>query len=143
MRAATAADVPDVEAVVAAAFAPFVRRTGIRPAPLSVDWTTALLSEPVSVAVLEGRAVGVLLLRPQPDHVLIDTVAVRPEAQGSGIGGALLARAEAVASGRPLRLYTNAAMTEALAYYPRRGFVEVGRRSEDGYDRVFFEKRLP
>lgn len=29
-----------------------------------------------------------------------------------------------------------------LTIYPRLGYVEVERRSEDGFDRVYFEKRL-
>jgi hypothetical protein len=33
-------------------------------------------------------------------------------------------------------------MTENLAYYPRRGFVEIGRRVEDGFRRVYFSKQL-
>jgi hypothetical protein len=33
-------------------------------------------------------------------------------------------------------------MTENLAYYPRLGFRETDRREEDGYRRVFFEKRV-
>jgi hypothetical protein len=37
---------------------------------------------------------------------------------------------------------TNAAMTENLAFYPRHGYVETHRASQDGFDRVFFSKRL-
>jgi hypothetical protein len=33
-------------------------------------------------------------------------------------------------------------MTENLSIYPRLGYVEVARRSEDGFNRVFFEKQL-
>ncbi len=39
-------------------------------------------------------------------------------------------------------LYTNEAMVENLRLYPRLGFVETGRRVEDGYRRVFFRKSL-
>jgi hypothetical protein len=38
------------------------------------------------------------------------------------------------------RLYTNAAMTENLAYYPRRGYIETHRAAQDGFHRVFFRK---
>lgn len=141
MRAARVADVPEIEVVVTAAFAPFLARTGIRPAPLSIDWPTTLSAAAASVAVMHEHVVGVLVVWPHPDHLLVDTLAVAPEQQGTGVGGALLARAEALADSRPVRLSTNAAMTEALAYYPRRGFTEIGRGREDGYDRVHFEKR--
>lgn len=33
-------------------------------------------------------------------------------------------------------------MTDNLSIYPRLGYVEVERRLEDGFNRVFFEKRL-
>ena len=37
-------------------------------------------------------------------------------------------------------LYTNAAMRENLSLYPRLGWVETDRRTEDGFERVYFEK---
>lgn len=39
-----------------------------------------------------------------------------------------------------VRLYTNAAMTENLTYYPRHGYRETHRATQDGYRRVFFTK---
>jgi len=39
-------------------------------------------------------------------------------------------------------LYTNEHMYENLALYPRLGYVEVGRHSEHGFQRVFFVKEL-
>jgi hypothetical protein len=41
-----------------------------------------------------------------------------------------------------IRLYTNEAMTENLDYYPRRGYRETHRATQDGYQRVFFSKAL-
>jgi hypothetical protein len=41
-----------------------------------------------------------------------------------------------------VRLYTNEAMTENLAYYPRHGYTETHRGQQDGFHRVFFRKRL-
>lgn len=34
-------------------------------------------------------------------------------------------------------------MTENLRLYPSLGFVETGRRVEDGYRRVYFRKLIP
>jgi len=39
-----------------------------------------------------------------------------------------------------VRLYTNEAMTENLAYYPRRGYAETHRAEQGGFRRVFFSK---
>jgi hypothetical protein len=41
-----------------------------------------------------------------------------------------------------IRLYTNAAMTENLALYPRRGYVETHRAEADGFSRVYSSTRL-
>ncbi len=97
------------------------------------------------VAEDANRVVGLIVLIPHADHLLVETVAVDPERQSEGIGRALLAFAETSAreSGlSTLRLYTNAAMTENLAFYPRLGYEETGRRTDEGFERVFFSKRL-
>jgi len=99
----------------------------------------------VSVADEAGDIVGLIVLVQEPDHLLVENVAVAPGRQGEGIGRALLAFAEAEAreAGTPvLRLYTHAAMTENLALYPRLGYEQTDRRTDNGFERVFFVKRL-
>lgn len=99
----------------------------------------------VSVAVEAGEIVGLIVLIQEPDHLLVENVAVQPERQSQGIGRALLAFAESVAAEADLttlRLYTHAAMTENLAFYPRLGYTEFDRRTDNGFERVFFSKRL-
>ncbi|MEC9102228.1 MAG: GNAT family N-acetyltransferase, partial [Pseudomonadota bacterium] len=49
------------------------------------------------------------------------------------------ARAEGLET---VKLYTNVKMQANLTLYPRLGYVETARKSEDGFDRVYFEKRL-
>ena len=145
VRAAREADVPAVVRLVADAFAPFVARTGVVPAPLATDWPTVVSALGALVALRDDRVVGVLVRWPHPDHVLVETLAVAPAEQGAGVGTVLLDTAERLAielGVNAVRLCTNAAMTENLVYYPRRGFVETGRRVEHGFDRVWFEKRL-
>lgn len=41
-----------------------------------------------------------------------------------------------------IRLYTNVKMTENIPFYEDLGFVETNRRREDGFDRIYFERRL-
>ncbi len=127
-----------------AAYVHYVPRIGRLPEPMTADYGAAVRAGHTWVAETE-RIVGLLVLVPQADHLLLENVAVRPGAQGGGIGRQLLAHAEheAVRLGfREIRLYTNAAMTENLAYYPRRGYVETHRADEDGFHRVFFTKHL-
>ena len=142
---AAARDAPAIAALVRRAYARYVPRIGREPAPMTADYAAAVRAGRVRVVREGGRIRGVLVTEPRPDHLLIENVAVDPDAQGSGIGARLLAEAESQARelGLPeLRLYTNAAMTENLDYYPRRGFVETGRRREHGFDRVFFARRV-
>ena len=95
------------------------------------------------MAAADGEVAGFIILIPRPGYLLLDNVAVLPAAQGRGIGARLLALAEdrARALGVPeIRLYTNAAMTENLTYYPRYGYTETHRAQQDGFQRVFFRK---
>ena len=68
-----------------------------------------------------------------------------PDRQGCGIGRALIAHVEEEARRLGLNaveLYTNEKMTENLGLYSRLGYIETGRRNEDGFNRVFFRKAL-
>ncbi|MEV8213180.1 GNAT family N-acetyltransferase [Leifsonia sp. NPDC077715] len=97
------------------------------------------------VARREG-VVGLLVSSVHPDHVLVENVAVAAAERGTGLGARLLAIADDQARAHGLgevRLYTHETMTENLAYYPRRGFVETGRRTENGFSRVFFTRIVP
>ncbi|GAA4252340.1 GNAT family N-acetyltransferase [Dactylosporangium darangshiense] len=137
-------DAEAVRALVRAAYAHYVPRIGREPAPMSADYEALIAEGRVWIA---GRPpVGVLVLIPREDHLLLDNVAVAHRARGTGVGAALLAFAEerARALGLPrIRLYTNAAMHENLAYYPRHGYTETHRTSESGFHRVYFEKPTP
>ena len=88
---------------------------------------------------------GVLVQYETGAGFYIDTVAVLPHLQGTGIGKALLlfAEQEAVRRGyTSIYLCTNSKMTENQALYPRIGYVERERKSEFGYSRVFYVKPL-
>lgn len=77
--------------------------------------------------------------------MLLDNVALRPEAQGRGYGRQLIAFAERVARDSQLecmRLYTHEMMTENIALYARLGFVETHRAEEKGLRRVYMAKDL-
>lgn len=112
---------------------------------MTADYAAAVTAGGTWVAEDGGQVVGLLVLVPADDHMLLENVAVAPEAQGTGVGGTLmrLAEDETRAAGFPeVRLYTNEAMTENLSYYPRRGYAETGRVAEDGFRRVYFRKLL-
>lgn len=146
IRPAVAGDIPEIEHIVAAAYEPYVERIGRAPAPMGADYRALVAhTDHVQVALHAGRIVGLLVLVPQPDHLLIENVAVAPEAQGHGFGRMLVAHAESAArqlGHAEVRLYTNAAMVENLSLYEHLGYVETGRRREAGFDRVYLTKPL-
>lgn len=146
IRPATGDDVADIEHIVKSAYSLYVSRIGREPAPMGVDYRRLVTeTDEVWVAVDDGAIVGLLVTIVESDHLLIENIAVAPHAQGRGYSRRLLAHAEQQARDHnlaELRLYTNAAMTENLTLYPHFGYVEVDRRTEDGFDRVYFVKDL-
>jgi len=127
------------------AYAMYVPRIGREPAPVTVDHAGLVAAGRTSVVEADGEIAGVIVLIPGGDHLLVENVAVAPNAQGRGLGRELMAFAERRAAElgmAELRLYTNQLMTENLALYPALGYTETGRRVEDGFARVYFSKRI-
>lgn len=144
VRRAHAGDVDAIGSIVERAYSMYIERIGRRPAPMDDDYAQKVREGLVDIAD-DGGPVGLIVLVPAPGHLLIENVAVAPEHQGTGVGRLLLRHAEQRARALrldELRLYTNAAMTENLMLYPRLGYQERARRSEDGFERVYFSKRI-
>lgn len=145
IRRAAAPDIGALRAVTDAAYAHYIPRIGRQPAPMTADYADAVRGGQAWLAVQDGQVVGVAVLADQDDHLLLENLAVLPAAQKTGIGARLLALAEEQARSRgfgEIRLYTNQAMTENLAYYPRHGYTETHRAGQGGFRRVFFRKLL-
>jgi GNAT superfamily N-acetyltransferase len=145
IRQAGDPDAETVRLITAEAYRHYVPRIGREPGPMTTDYAGAVGAGQVWVAADDGQDVAVVVLIPQADHLLVENIAVRPAAQGRGIGARLLALADEQARELgygEVRLYTHEAMTENIAYYPRRGYTETHRGGQDGFRRVFFRKRL-
>ena len=145
LRGATPADREPVQRLVEAAYGGYVEAIGRRPAPMDADYAALIAAGRVTVAERDGAVVGLLVLVPMDDHLLVENVAVAPAMQGRGLGRGLMAFAERRAAELDLpevRLYTNQLMTENLALYPALGYTETARRVEDGFARVYFGKRI-
>jgi GNAT superfamily N-acetyltransferase len=144
MRPATGADLPAIHALIADAYSKYLGRMDQPPAPMLRDYAAAIRSGTTWVA--GDPVIGVISLLPTDDGLEIENVAVHPSAQGTGLGRRLLAFAECQARRQGhtrLFLYTNEVMTENLAIYARLGYTDFGRRTEDGYRRVYMERHLP
>jgi GNAT superfamily N-acetyltransferase len=145
IRRGITADLPAIGQLISDAYTKYIQRIGRPPAPMTADYAAALEHSRVWVLVSHDAVVGALVTEDRADHLLLETVAVAPAAQGHGYGALLLARAERDAEelGLPeIRLYTNEAMTENLTFYPRHGYQETARAVEDGFRRVYFSKSV-
>jgi ribosomal protein S18 acetylase RimI-like enzyme len=145
IRAATAADVPAVTEIVDQAYRHYIARIGKPPGPMLDDYATRVAER--AVWVLEEGAViaALIVLKPEPDYLLLDNIAVSTARQGLGLGRRLLAFAETEAfrrGYREIRLYTHQTMVENQRLYASIGYEETGRGIEAGYDRVFMRKQL-
>lgn len=145
IRRARADEVAWVAATIVAAFSLYIARIGRPPAPMTVDHAALVAAGEVHVLEDDGERLGLIVLQSKTDHLYVDILAVAPQAQHRGLGRRLMVFAETEARRlglTVLRLYTNAAMTENLRFYPRLGFHRTNARTDDGFERVFFEKRL-
>jgi GNAT superfamily N-acetyltransferase len=133
VRTARDADVPEIERLVALAGA---------HAPL--DWTTLISALGATVATRDDRVAGVLVAWPHPDHVLVDLLAVAPDARGAGAGTALLDRAELLAietGAGAVRVRADRGAAAPLGVLEQHGFIPTAEPgSDDGS--VLLEKRL-
>jgi len=135
-----------VTSVVLAAFEVYVERLGgAQPWPMTLDYAEVIADGQTWLAEDAGEVVGVLVLEDRSDHLLLEVLAVAPWQQGNGVGQRLMTLTDEQAADRgfdEVRLFTNAQMTENLAYYPRHGYVETHRDQVGPYHRVFFTKVL-
>ena len=142
---ADAADASAMRALARLAYGGYVERIGREPAPMTADYDRIASSDRALLLRDDGELAAVLVIDFEPDALLIENIAVHPDRQGTGLGSLLLRHAEALArqAGRSeVRLSTNEAMVENLAYYRRRGFVEIGRGTESGFRPVHLARRI-
>jgi ribosomal protein S18 acetylase RimI-like enzyme len=145
IRQARTSDEPEIRDCAGQAYARYVPAIGRKPAPMVADFAAQIAAGQVYVATDERDLfAGFIVFYPEQGHILLENVAVLPRAAGRGVGKALIGFCEDAARqrGMDVHLYTNEKMTENLSIYPRLGYVEVGRRTEDGFNRVYFEKSL-
>jgi len=147
IRVALAGDVPALERIVREAYSPYIARNGATPGPMLDDYPARVAQGVVHVLESKVGIEGLIVLIPESDDscMLLDNIAVSPTAQGKGHGRTLLQWAEDSARRAGfsrIRLYTQEVMSENIAIYTRRGYVETHRATEIGLKRVFMQKTL-
>ncbi|KAJ4206932.1 hypothetical protein NW759_014122 [Fusarium solani] len=149
LERATSQDVPAIKAIVDAAYTKYIERIGKPPAPMTTDYEEVLQSHDAFVLRRkeDNVIVGSIVLGHQQgsDAVKINNLVVDVTAQGRGYGGVLMRYAADFAKSRgcsALELFTNVKMWENLGLYAKMGFVETERKTDEGYERVYFRKDL-
>lgn len=147
----TKASVDDVLAIknmVDSAYSKYIHRIGQPPAPMLEDYYSVIQTSPVFVLKDNNQtSIGAIMFSCDngAKSMKIKNLVVSPAAQGSGYGRVLMNYAENFAMSQnmlALELYTNVKMYENIQFYAKLGFSEVGRRTEDGFERVYFYKDL-
>ena len=130
LRRAVPGDAAAVRALTRDAYAKWVPLINREPLPMTADYDRAVKEHRIDLWEEGGELLALIETIPAEDHLLIENVAVRPDRQGRGIGDRLMRHAEALARSLgfdEVRLYTNAAFAENLAFYARRGYQEYRR----------------
>src|SRR4051794_29794788 len=94
LHRAAAADVPAITALIRDAYAVYVPRIGREPMPMTLDYSDVVATRATWLARVDDELVGVLVLEPHEDHLLLENVAVAPGAQRTGVGDRLMRFAE-------------------------------------------------
>jgi len=143
IQKASPSDLERVTGCARDAYVKYVDRMGCEPAPMQADYASQIADGDVYIAQYGHSFAGYIVFYSKHDLLHLENVAVLPEMSGTGIGRALVEYAERAASVRNLQaveLYTNEAMTENMAMYQNMGYVEIERKQQDGFARVFFRK---
>ena len=143
IRPATLADADAIRRCAAAAYQKYIERIGREPAPMVADFEAQIRQAKVHVMCAGETLCGFAVCYAADDCYFLENIAVSPDCQSCGYGSKLLDYVHTLASPFELvRLYTNEKMVENLQWYRKQGYMETTRRVEDGFARVYFEKRL-
>ncbi|KAJ5457744.1 Acyl-CoA N-acyltransferase [Penicillium sp. IBT 31633x] len=147
LHKATTEDIPILESMTSAAYTKYISRIGKPPAPMTEDWVQTIRTNTVLVLRDIDQTVGSITFHKEQDtnSLKIENVVVDPTAQARGYGSYMIKNVEAECRKQSLpciTLYTNVKMFENIGYYAKMGFVETGRRMEDGFERVYLCKEI-
>ncbi len=142
IRPAKPSDLPAIRSCAEAAYNQYTASIGRPPAPMVANFAKQIdRGETYVAGDHAGALLGYITFQMQDGSVALDSIAVRHP--GQGIGKQLITFCEATAKAggaQKVTLDTNEKMTANLTLYPHLGYAEVDRRTEDGFNRVYFEK---
>ena len=91
-----------------------------------------------------SRIMGYAILVLKNNEYWLENIAVYPTKTKQGFGTQLIRNVEEFVSGSAskIQLYTNVKMHENIDWYKRIGYTEFKRKTVDGFERVYFIKKL-
>jgi ribosomal protein S18 acetylase RimI-like enzyme len=145
IRRAVPADATAIAALTRAAYEKWIPVIGRAPKPMTADYDVAVRAHLIDLLFAEGALAALVECIREPDHLLIENLAVAPEHQGRGYGLRMLRHAEALARElgfAELRLYTNKLFAENVAFYRKHGYRFDGETAFKGGFIVHMTRRL-
>lgn len=131
IRKAVLEDTSALQNCMEAAYAPYQDRIGgKRLPPMDLDYQDEIQNYPTWIAEFNGNIVGGLIMMFNNVYATIANIAVHPDFQGQGLGGELMAYAEAIARAQnysELHLMTHIQLTENISLYRHLGWTEIDR----------------
>lgn len=125
LRQAKATDAAAIRELTRQAYAKWVPLIGREPKPMTADYDAAVARHRFDLLHFDGTLAALIETIREPDHLLVENVAVAPSFQGRGLGRKLMAHAETLACELgvgTIRLYTNQRFAENIALYHRLGY---------------------
>jgi ribosomal protein S18 acetylase RimI-like enzyme len=98
---------------------------GREPKPMTANYDEAVARHRFDLLYVDGTLAALIETIREPDHLLVENVAVSPSFQGRGLGRKLMVHAEALARELGfgmIRLYTNQRFAENIALYRKLGY---------------------
>jgi GNAT superfamily N-acetyltransferase len=145
IRRATPADAAAIAALTRAAYQKWVPVIGRLPKPMAADYDVAVREHLIELLEEGGELIALVECIREPDHLLIENLAVAPAHQGKGHGHRLIARVEDLARALgygEVRLYTNKLFAENVAFYKKLGYRIDGESAFKGGFIVHMSRRI-
>lgn len=140
IREAIPEDSEDLKSCMESAYASYQNRLGgERLPPMDVDYSLEIKNYPTWVIESKASIVGGLIMAFENNEASIANIAVAPDSQGQGIGGALLNFAESTAKENDfteLHLVTHVLLSENISLYKHLGWEESCREES----KIFMKK---
>jgi ribosomal protein S18 acetylase RimI-like enzyme len=125
LRRAESGDAAAVRELTRLAYAKWVPLIGREPKPMQADYADAVREHRIDLLHVDGELAALIETIDEPDHLLVENIAVSPDFQRRGLGRKLMAHAEQLASSlgyREIRLYTNKLFAESVQLYLKLGY---------------------